>query len=142
LVTEDVVDWFDNATEVVAVTGTQPEPAHGLLGRPCLCITPADVMLISRKHTGHEPLCFCLPWFAPELVSLTVDGMLQTGGMDADSDGDTMLSTDGDDELPVTSVPVVAMLIGATVCAGCSGDIRHNVSGVAESDAVTSTDVG
>ena len=124
---------------MAAVTGTQPEPAHGLLGRPCLCITPADVMLICRKQTGHEPLCFCLPF--AELVPLTVDGVLQTGGMDANSDGDTMLSTDGDDELPVTSVPVVEMLFGATMRAGGNGDIRHSVSGVAESDAGTS-DIG
>jgi len=101
-------------------------------------------MLISRKQTGHDPLCFCLPGcelindfdmpqqppgvdnldaliptFA-ELVPLTVVGMLQTGGMDANSDGDTMLSTDGVDELPATSVPVVATLYGATMAAAAT----------------------
>ena len=38
--------------------GMQPEPAHGLLGRPCLCIVPAELMLNLRKHIGQIPNCF------------------------------------------------------------------------------------
>ena len=90
---------------------------------------------MSQQPPGVDDLDAALTTFA-ELVPLMVV-------MDSNTDGGTVLFTDAEDKLPVTSVPVVAMLFGATICVGCSGDKLDSVSGsgvtgVDEADVGTS----
>lgn len=78
-----------------------------------------------------------MPAFAE--LPLTIVSLQQTGAMDANSVGGTVLFTEGDDELAVTSVHVLAaVLFGATICVDGSGDVLGSVCGVDEADVVTS----